>query len=141
LEQAADGIRLRQNPVKERQALRGELTQLRNESFAKGNTSLSRGDWSETLELAAALTMQGAQDVGFELRGGPSHGTRAGCDARKGGVYINRTHSGDTSIHPEFPARHEAPLKIEEGKVQIHILVDRCTCEVFADGGRGDLLI
>jgi sucrose-6-phosphate hydrolase SacC (GH32 family) len=100
---------------------------------------LGSRDWSDTLEIVAELQANGSQDVGIELRKGPSHGTRVGYNARKGIVYIDRTRSGALPIDPGFAARHEAPLKVEGGVLKLHILLDRCSVEVFADGGRATL--
>jgi fructan beta-fructosidase len=139
LEQTPDGIRLVQNPVREIESRRGEHFQVRNTSMVKLNAVLGRREWSDAIEIVAELQANGSQDVGIELRKGPSHGTRVGYDARKGVVYIDRTRSGALTIHPDFAARHEAPVKADGGVVKLSILLDRCSVEVFADGGRATL--
>jgi fructan beta-fructosidase len=139
LEQTPDGIRLVQNPVREIESLRGEHFQLRNTSLVKSNAVLGRREWSDTMEIVAELQANGSQDAGIELRKGPAHGTRVGYDARKSVVYIDRTRSGALTIHPDFAARHEAPVKIDGGVVKLRILLDRCSVEVFAGGGGATL--
>ena len=121
LEKDAEGIRLVQNPVREIERLReGRVTR----------------EWSEALDIVAELRTGASRDTGIELRQGPEHGTRVGYDAAKGVVYIDRTRSGALTIHPEFAARHEAPLRLRDGVLRLRILLDRCSVEVFADGGR-----
>ena len=139
LKQTPDGIRLVQNPVREIESRRGVHFQVRNTSMVKLNAVLGRREWSDAIEIVAELQANGSQDVGIELRKGPSHGTRVGYDARKSVVYIDRTRSGALTIHPDFAARHEAPVKVDGGVVKLSILLDRCSVEVFADGGRATL--
>ena len=136
LRQTEDGIRLMQIPVREIESLRGGHFQLKDTPVAKANVIAGRRKWSDTLEIVADLQINQSPDVGIELRQGAAHGTRVGYDARKGVLYIDRTRSGSTAIHPEFAARHEAPLKLEGGVLKLHILLDRCSVEVFANGGR-----
>jgi fructan beta-fructosidase len=134
--QTDDGIRLTQTPIREIEALRGGHVQLRNASFADAEARLARQGPSETLEIIAELKLNGTEDAGFELRKGSSARTLVGYDARKRVVYIDRTRSGGPSISPEIAARHEAPLAIQNGRIQLHILLDKLSVEVFADGGR-----
>ncbi|MGH9448200.1 MAG: GH32 C-terminal domain-containing protein, partial [Terriglobia bacterium] len=35
-----------------------------------------------------------------------------------------------------FPGRQRAPLRPEKGSIRLHIFVDRCSVEVFGNGGR-----
>ena len=136
LEKSAEGIRLVQNPVHEIERLREAPVQLKDASLVKTNGLLAGRPWSETLDIVAELRTEGSLDTGVELRQGPAHGTRVGYDAGKGVVYIDRRHSGALTIHPEFAARHEAPLKLRDGVLRLRILLDRCSVEVFADDGR-----
>jgi len=136
LEKSAEGIRLVQNPVREIERLREAPVQLKDASLVKANALLGGQAWSETLDIVAELRTEGSLDTGVELRQGPAHGTRVGYDAGKGVVYIDRRHSGALTIHPEFAARHEAPLKLRDGVLRLRILLDRCSVEVFADDGR-----
>lgn len=136
LTQTSEGIRMVQNPVREIESFRGRHLHLGNTSIAKANAKVSRRHWGDALEIVVELRIDQSQDTGIELRKGPSHGTRIGYDGSKGVVYIDRTRSGSVAIHPDFAARHEAPLKVDGGSVKLRILLDRCSVEVFANGGR-----
>jgi fructan beta-fructosidase len=48
---------------------------------------------------------------------------------------LDRTHSGITSFHSDFAARHGAPLRIAGGGVRLRFLLDASSLEVFAQGG------
>ena len=49
---------------------------------------------------------------------------------------MDRTHSGNTAFSPQFPARTAAPLPSVPGTLDLTILVDRSTLEVFARRGQ-----
>lgn len=130
-----DGIRLTQVPVKELQAARDEHVQLRNASWADAQALLARRDWHDTLEIEAELQLKGSQDFGFILRKGPSYGTRVGYESQWSDVYIDRTHSGDLIVGPTFATKHEAPIALRNGRIRMHILLDRSSVELFAENG------
>jgi sucrose-6-phosphate hydrolase SacC (GH32 family) len=48
---------------------------------------------------------------------------------------VDRNHSGDVIIAPTFAAKHEAPIAIQNGRIRLHILLDRSSVELFADNG------
>jgi fructan beta-fructosidase len=52
-------------------------------------------------------------------------------------MYIDRTRSGDSVVSSEFPAKHEGPVEIRDGIVKLHILLDRCSVELFGNDGQG----
>jgi fructan beta-fructosidase len=49
---------------------------------------------------------------------------------------LDRSRSGDITFSGRFSGFHSAPLKSRGRGVELRILVDRCSVEVFADGGR-----
>lgn len=49
-------------------------------------------------------------------------------------LFVDRTKSGP-HFHDAFPDRHNAPVKIERGRLTLRLLVDRSIVEVYADGG------
>ncbi len=48
---------------------------------------------------------------------------------------MDRTRSGRTNFHRAFPARHEAPLRVTDGRVTLRLLIDTSSLEVFAQNG------
>ena len=51
-------------------------------------------------------------------------------------VYVDRTKSGEAGFDETFAGRHSARLEAKDGRVNLHILVDRSVVEVFAGDGR-----
>ena len=55
----------------------------------------------------------------------------------RGGVYLDRTRSGNVGFSSSFPSTEFAPLRPDRGgRIRLHIFVDRSSVEVFANNGR-----
>jgi levanase len=65
--------------------------------------------------------------------------TVIGYDTTTQELYVDRTHSGAVDFNSTFPGVQSAPLKAENGKVKLRILVDWSSVEVF--GGSGEAVI
>ena len=89
-----------------------------------------------TIEIEVSIQPNKAESFGLEVRRGPSELTRIGIDSMKSELFVDRTHSGITNFDPGFPGRQTAPLNVSQAEaVELHIFVDRCTVEVFANHG------
>jgi fructan beta-fructosidase len=139
LNTGSDGYFLTQAPIREVEKLRGEHVQLREKSVAAANAILSRRHFGETLEVVAQFTIGKASNVGVHLRKGADQQTSVGFDGSRNVVYVDRTKSGETSFAPSFAAKHDGPLSAEDGKITLHIFLDRCSVEVFGNDGRTTL--
>ncbi|WP_243650145.1 MULTISPECIES: GH32 C-terminal domain-containing protein [unclassified Curtobacterium] len=61
--------------------------------------------------------------------------TQVGYDISTGTVFIDRTHSWNVDFSSVFASRSEAPLQLARGGLDLRILVDASSIEVFgADG-------
>ena len=120
LRETPDGIRLYQAPFEGVDQLEES-----NDSTA-----------THSFRLAFALNISAGKEVGMKILSNGTHYTAVGYDPSKKILFVDRTRSGKTSFSPEFPARIEAPLETKEKTLKVQILVDRCSVEVFADGGR-----
>ena len=131
------GIRLVQQPIAELKSLRGRHVEINDESFKAANLILqSRKVRGATLEIEATIDPGTAKSFGLEVRKGPSEETSIGFDGVKSELFVDRTHSGNVSFDPKFPGRQSAPLRLSAGRpVRLHIFVDRCSVEVFANNG------
>ncbi|KAH2984977.1 hypothetical protein KXV25_001230 [Aspergillus fumigatus] len=69
-----------------------------------------------------------------------SHETRVGYNFATQQVFVDRTHSGDTSFDGTFASVYQAPLAPSaDGTVSLRVLVDWSSVEVF--GGHGEVTI
>ena len=121
LRETRDGIRLYQKPIE-------EIDQL----IETGDNSPVK----HSFLLAFSLKIDEGKEVGLNLLSNGENFTSVGYDPAKKVLFVDRTHSGDSSFSPDFPARIEAPLATNETRLKIEVLVDRCSLEVFADDGR-----
>jgi len=69
------------------------------------------------------------------VRKSASEQTLIGIDRARSELYIDRTRSGDVRFDPRFPGRQAAPLNVRGKLLELHIFVDRCSVEVFANRG------
>lgn len=77
----------------------------------------------------------GTSDFGVDVRTGDGAYTRIGYDTGAGELYIDRRHSGAVDFAAEFPGVHRAPLALPDGGLDLRILVDASSVEVYAAGG------
>lgn len=131
----SSGIRLTQAPVKEFEDLRADQVHRDHATWQQVESLLAERQWPETIEIDALLECADCQEFGFVVRKGTSYGTRIGYDAAWSDIYIDRSHSGDLIIGPTFAARHQAPVHIENGRIRMHIFLDRSSVELFAADG------
>ena len=129
-------IRLVQQPVDELKRLRGERRQLDGQPIPEGTMPLGdRGISGKAIEIIAEFEPGTASEFGLKVRTGEGEETIIGIDPAEELVFVDRSRSGKVGFHPEFAARHEGPLWLEDGRVRLHVFVDWSSVEVFAEGG------
>lgn len=120
------GIRLVQQPVE-------ALGELREKRLAWHGAKV---DASRGFELHSETAVGNAEEVGWKVLSDGHAYTLVGYNRARGEVIVDRTHSGITDFSKDFPVRTAAPLKIGNAPLQLTILVDHSTVEVFAQGGQ-----
>ena len=131
--------RLTAAPVSSLKSLRGAKPFMATKSHAllPGTTTLSgRNSSGDTLDIVATFKVRDAQKFGLKVRVGNGQRTTIGYDAKRGGVYVDRTKSGKVDFNAQFPSVEFAPLKPVNGSVTLRVLVDRSSVEVFGNDGR-----
>ena len=93
-------------------------------------------DTGHQFQFSSLIPMGTAQEAGWKLLANDGTFTSVGFDKRKGVLFTDRTHSGEVGFSKDFPARTEAPLKLNGNSLRLDIVVDRDSVEVFADEGR-----
>lgn len=85
------------------------------------------------------LTLQARAAQGFSLHLGNSLGDELviGFDADLGRYFIDRRRAGVVDFHPAFAARHELPRWADGDVLELALVVDTSSVELFADGGLG----
>jgi fructan beta-fructosidase len=132
------GLRLVQQPVKELGVMRKTAVQ----SFSGGSVAAANA-WLATqkalpplldIEMAFAVT---TATVPFtvSLTTAPGEQTDITIDPTKQQLTLDRTRSGKSDFYKGFAARHVAPLRIGADGVDVRLLLDASSLELFAQRG------
>lgn len=132
------------NAVKEAETLRKDSRKVENFTV-NGEVRMDEivPDTDGAYELEMNITPDKAQTVGFELLNSKGEKVNIGLDLKDGKLVMDRTESGITNLgapgnHPnDFALSTWAPLSLCNGKTyHLNIFVDKCSVEIFVDGGR-----
>jgi fructan beta-fructosidase len=115
LRSTSEGVRMFFAPVKEIESLHAAASTWNALAIESGRNALAELE-GELWDIAATIEPGKSAELGFTVRGAPL--------AYDVGTQTLRTPGGT------------APVKLENGKVDLRILVDRSSIEVFAAGGR-----
>lgn len=137
---ADNGYYLHSTPVDEIQLLREEKSEVPGTTI-KSNTSVdiplpSKSFPVEVLtsfnlpatDAAAAIKIVLYNDAGEEVV--------IGYDGANSKFFIDRTKSGITDFSPDFPGVHYSSITGLDGALDMHIIVDAASVELFALNGR-----
>lgn len=124
LRETGTGLRLAQRPVR-------ELIKLRRDR-KDGRSDAVRG---RELDLEIEVALNGNDPIELRVFKGASEETVIGYAPAEGELYVNRRRSGLTGFHKSFAGEYRAPLVVEDGVLDLRVLLDRSSVEVFAEGG------
>ncbi len=141
LRQTPAGFRLLQRPVRELAKLRIGGDSLRRANLAAANAWLVKQSVPSGLaELDLRLDgVPRSGAIALVCRHGSTGETRVEADFKAGTLRIDRSRSGRSDFSPAFAAVHTAPLRILNGKLELRLLLDTSSVEVFAQGGESVL--
>jgi sucrose-6-phosphate hydrolase SacC (GH32 family) len=133
-----DGIRLFQEPIDSLQNLQEQPFHLTDQTVEQLNRKLSNvgPGLPHTFKIQSTVPLGTAQEVGWKLLADDGSSTIVGYDTETRRLFVDRRHSGVVGFSREFPVRTTAPLSLPGNLLQLQMLVDRCSIEVFAGGGR-----
>ena len=127
-------LRLVQRPVREVGTLRAD-TKVLSAVTVTPDQPLRLPGVGQYLDMDIQVKLRDCAEWGIRLSKGGDEETLVGYDSAKQELYVDRTHSGLVDFHPEFSGRRSAPLQLEDTRLSLRILVDRCSVEVFAADG------
>ena len=128
-----------QKPIKELQMLRGNEETIK--SIATNTIQpINFKPVKNTYELAITLDVSKTADAGLHLLEGEGRQLTIGYNNTSHTLYIDRTNctdfTSDSSFNKNFPVVMSAPLTVMDGTLDLHILVDASSVEVFANDGK-----
>ncbi|MGO4237170.1 glycoside hydrolase family 32 protein [Pseudarthrobacter sp. YAF2] len=88
--------------------------------------------------IDADIVPGAARQLEFRLFGGndPESGTFLRYDMAAAELVLDRRNSGSTGFHEKFASVETVPVCLEDGALNLRIVVDHCSVEVFAQGGK-----
>jgi sucrose-6-phosphate hydrolase SacC (GH32 family) len=138
LRRLAGQLELIQRPAPELNMLRTSPAYTVTDRTVTGTQALlGDGSHGQALDIVTTIDSGTADRFGLKVLVGSGEETVIGYDAKAQELYVDRTHSGDVSFHPQFPSVSHAPLRLpQSGRLRLRILVDHSSVEVFADQGQ-----
>jgi fructan beta-fructosidase len=127
------GIRLFHQPIREMKALRNTHRYWQSEALSPTKIlNLSRA----SLEILATFQLRKDIDqLELQIGIGEHERTIIGYSVKESRVFVDRTHSGQGNFHAGFARVHAVPLHCRHDVLHLHIFVDQCSVEVFANNG------
>nr|AGZ94060.1 levanase [Streptomyces sp. MMG1612] len=135
-------IRLTSQPVNGMTSLRQPHAVSASATTVKNTSKALIGPAAKgkALDIQATFSLEDADRFGLKVRTGANgEETVIGYDTTTQELYVDRTRSGAVDFNSTFPGVQTAPLKAENGKIKLRILVDWSSVEVF--GGNGEAAI
>src|SRR6188508_1474399 len=118
-----------------------ELAGIRSKPIVTSNISLSKKmDISKSIKNLSFpciinLSIDGSKDLSITLSNELGEELIIGFDKIQNKYFIDRSKSGKTNFQTEFAARHFAPRFTTNDKMDISLVIDVSSIELFADGG------
>jgi sucrose-6-phosphate hydrolase SacC (GH32 family) len=120
LRSTPDGPRLHREPVREIELLHGARHAWGNLTLRPGENPLA-GLSGDLFDLRAVIEPGSAEEVAFVLRGEP--------------VVYNVARQEISCLRTQASSGHTAPLRLIDGRIQLRMLLDRTSLEVFGNHG------
>ncbi|WP_152679686.1 glycoside hydrolase family 32 protein [Paenibacillus sp. IHB B 3415] len=133
-----EGLRLVQEPVEELRRIGSPLMALEDVTLVPDTNPLA-DITIDKAELIAEFEIGTATEFGMKVRKSADEETVVGYDTLNMELFVDRTNSGTTNFHPDFAAKHQAPLLPVDNRVRMSIFMDWSSIEVF--GGDGTAVI
>ncbi|MHC6220560.1 glycoside hydrolase family 32 protein [Arthrobacter sp. MMS24-S77] len=126
------------------QQVAADLTSLREQGPLFSLAAVEISDGRHVLNGAAGSVQRiglsfapgTAEEFGIVVRGNGAQGTRIGIRPTEGLIVVDRRESGQTDFHESFASVDTAAIRTTDGSYELAVYVDRCSVEVFAQGGQ-----
>jgi fructan beta-fructosidase len=136
LTRGTDGrLRLTQWPVRELRERHVSMADLREPDLATVDATLARIRGSSLdVTLEVEFASHGRRHLELAVHRGPDGATRIGYDPASGQLVVDRSAAGG-AVDEAAPAHHRSRPLTRRDVVELRVLVDTASVEVFAEGG------
>jgi len=139
LRRTNDGLRLVQRPVAELATLRtGAARTFAGGSVAEAGAWLAaQRDLPPLLDVELRFTGVSAAAGAFTLAlaTGPAESLSLAFEPETKRLLLDRRRSGLVAFHKDFPGVHAAPVRVDGDRLQLRLLLDAASMELFAQDG------
>ena len=135
LRQFPEGLCLVQEPIKELTKLRKSLYHATDLNIDAVNSQLTELETVTAIEMQVEFTLGTALEIGIKFCTAEGEETVIGYDSHLQELFIDRRRSGESAFSEEFAGVHGGYLAPQQGKISMHIFMDSCSLEVFANDG------
>lgn len=106
-----------------------KLTNIKASNFTVANTT------KITTPFLLTVAADAIRDFSVTFSNGAGEQLVVGFDKKLNQYYIDRTNAGKKDFHKDFAAKHTAPRFATDNKLQLTLVMDQASVELFADGG------
>ena len=122
------------NPVAELSKIQSKPITVQNISVSK-TVDITKRTGELNLPCRINLALEKPKDFSLVFANDDGEEVVIGYDKKQNQYFIDRVKSGKTDFHKDFAARHVAPRFTENEKMNISLIMDASSVELFADGG------
>lgn len=130
-----EGYSLVSQPVKELDAFRQNEIKMAVKQV-NGSKEISTTVSPVQLKLTFAVNQKSGKQFGVKLTNSLNEEVVIGYDNEKKQLYMDRLKSGKVDFSKDFPAVTYAACPVENGKVELSVIIDEASVEVFAQQGK-----
>ncbi|WP_240468700.1 glycoside hydrolase family 32 protein [Gracilibacillus sp. YIM 98692] len=128
-------LKLIQQPVRELDEIKMHQKNLCNVNVSPEDNPIESLQY-DTCEIITQMKSIDAKEFGFKIKQGVDEETMIGYYAQEEVIFFNRTKSGSkVDFHEQFPTKQQVHLPLKDQTLQLRILVDRSSVEVFVNDG------
>ena len=140
LRRTAAGLALVQQPVPELRRLGKEALSLKSRALPPGPAGYEVPFRGEAYDLELTLKPGAAKTLVLHVLQSEAERTTLRYDVARQTLTLDRTQSGNVGFHPLFASTLEtARVPLQNGQLQLRLLVDKSVVEVFAQDGETTL--
>ena len=131
---SGDQVFLASEPVKELSVIKSKPVIANDISVSK---TLDSYENHGSLKIPSYVKLERDQikDFSIVLSNGDGEKLVIGFDRNQNKYFIDRTQSGKTDFEQDFPAIHEAPRLTNSQRMNLSLVIDVSSVEMFADDG------
>ena len=131
---ANDTLLIASTPVKELASIKSNPIIIKDVSLSK-KIDISKNIKNLSFPCIVNLSIDSSKDISIILSNKLDEELIIGFDKIQNKYFIDRTRSGKTNFQTDFAARHYAPRFTTNPKMDISLLIDISSVELFADDG------